>query len=620
MQDPDPTPRFVRAVFAACGGAIAGLAIAFSVAWWTARINSSVRFGGDGVVFALWLALVYAIPSELLALAAALIAGERGPDSRARSLAFGALCGIAGGASFALADVFARPMKWDPARNALAGLFAAAAANVALALIWRFGALRSLRNAVASSALALAVLAAAISFCRMAIPERASSDFQSRASSLPAAANDLRVLVLGLDGADWRRIDPLVERGRLPNFKRLLERGLRSPLKTFRPTWSPIAWTTIATGVPESLHGVHDFTEVIVPGMQRGLQRTYANLGEQALLPPHTGLAQLVRFAKRRGIVDELPISSRHRRAKAMWNILSERGATVGVISWFASFPAEVVRGWFVSDNDPWRQGANELKFNQREALGSGLTHPPELLEELVRALPAIPEDERLAAQQACRGAIYADVSEADRQSMAQWPDLAPMAAGVQGGDRFSANAGLHVWREKKPQFLAVYLRAIDNLSHRMRQFTGVIDHTYEWTDALLGEYLDALDDRTLLVVLSDHGWDYEPANPVGHNHSPDGILVLYGAGVARDAKLESKPSILDVAPTVLAAMGLPASDEMPGRALREAFVAPRPGFELARIPSWGSYEPQWAAGAGEGAAALQAEGVRRLRALGYTE
>ena len=55
-------------------------------------------------------------------------------------------------------------------------------------------------------------------------------DFQTRAGP---------VVLIGIDGADWARIDPLLKAGRLPAIEGLLSNGLRAPLASETPTWSP---------------------------------------------------------------------------------------------------------------------------------------------------------------------------------------------------------------------------------------------------------------------------------------------------------------------------------------------------------------------------------------------
>src|SRR5436189_6127990 len=73
--------------------------------------------------------------------------------------------------------------------------------------------------------------------------------------------NMSRVLVIGWDGADWRILDPLLERGVLPNLASLIERGGRAVLRSTLPTHSWTAWPSFLTGVDPAEHGVFDILE-----------------------------------------------------------------------------------------------------------------------------------------------------------------------------------------------------------------------------------------------------------------------------------------------------------------------------------------------------------------------
>ena len=84
-----------------------------------------------------------------------------------------------------------------------------------------------------------------------------------------AGAAGRRVLLVGLDAADWSVVDPLVAAGRLPTFARLRAAGRTATLISEPPLLSPILWTTIATGRPPDEHGVLDFM-VDLPGGGQG--------------------------------------------------------------------------------------------------------------------------------------------------------------------------------------------------------------------------------------------------------------------------------------------------------------------------------------------------------------
>jgi predicted AlkP superfamily phosphohydrolase/phosphomutase len=74
-----------------------------------------------------------------------------------------------------------------------------------------------------------------------------------------AAPADARVFLIGLDGASWNVIDPLLESGELPTLAALAERGRTAELETVEPVSSPVVWTSIATGHSPESHGITDF-------------------------------------------------------------------------------------------------------------------------------------------------------------------------------------------------------------------------------------------------------------------------------------------------------------------------------------------------------------------------
>ena len=84
------------------------------------------------------------------------------------------------------------------------------------------------------------------------------------------------VLFIGLDGASLEIVDDLRAEGRLPTFDWLIRTGISGPLQSWaskpimsenlrRGFWSPIVWTSIATGKIPEKHGVRDFV-LPIPG------------------------------------------------------------------------------------------------------------------------------------------------------------------------------------------------------------------------------------------------------------------------------------------------------------------------------------------------------------------
>jgi predicted AlkP superfamily phosphohydrolase/phosphomutase len=69
----------------------------------------------------------------------------------------------------------------------------------------------------------------------------------------------MRVFVLGLDGATWDVLEPLIQDGRLPNLARLRKQGAWGSLRSVFPPLSPVAWTGVMTGKNSGKHGIFEF-------------------------------------------------------------------------------------------------------------------------------------------------------------------------------------------------------------------------------------------------------------------------------------------------------------------------------------------------------------------------
>ena len=70
---------------------------------------------------------------------------------------------------------------------------------------------------------------------------------------------DRKVLLIGLDAACFKQLDPLLAAGSLPNVSRLIESGVSADLETTAPPWTPSAWPSVTTGSRPWTHGVYDF-------------------------------------------------------------------------------------------------------------------------------------------------------------------------------------------------------------------------------------------------------------------------------------------------------------------------------------------------------------------------
>src|SRR5881397_4000284 len=110
-------------------------------------------------------------------------------------------------------------------------------------------------------------------------------------------------------------------------------------------------------------------------------------------------------------------------------------------------------------------------------------------------------------------------------------------------------------------------------------KYRDVVTTYYRYQDRLLGEILSKLSPDTVVILLSDHGFQNGGSRPKddppyiegkpGLWHRRYGIVVIAGPGI-KATHLDTT-SLLDVAPTVLYLAGLPVARDMPGRVIQEA-------------------------------------------------
>ncbi len=420
-----------------------------------------------------------------------------------------------------------------------------------------------------------------------------------------------KVVIIGLDAADWDFALPMIERGELPNLARLRREGAYGQVRTSNPPLSPLLWTTIATGKSPDLHGIVDFL----------------------VMDRKTG--QMV------------PISSEFRKVKALWNIASDAGITSEFVAWWATYPAEPIRGIMVSD----RVSYSLFSFVSGKAPSAGETFPEGYFGEIQPSLrtEASITPEELSSMVHVTPAELAEARTPAARNGQKGEDLESLATLIRvvASTENYARIALDLLRKKQPDLFAVYFQGIDEVNHRFahlepprmpdipadrfRKYSGVVAGFYRLQDRLIGEILRQISPDSTVIVLSDHGFatgasrpkDFPPyiSGQPGLWHAPFGILILQGRNVKPGPIPAS--TLYDFLPTVLDLLGLPPAEDLPGRILREA-LAPdfQGGGTLPKITSYEAYgDPLRPAreseGEGSGAATSEAI-VETLRSLGY--
>lgn len=383
-----------------------------------------------------------------------------------------------------------------------------------------------------------------------------------------------RVVVLGLDGGDWKAADPLIEAGALPHFAALRESGVTAPMETISP-FSPVVWTSIATGMDPGHHSVQYFSEMYSPALDMTVQRLNLNFLE----PLYSRVFQ------------KIPVSSTTRMSKALWEILSAFGRDSLIINWWATFPTEPQNGIMISNYAlPWDEISAERIHRMKG--GEQRVYPAEIWPDVMGAMEDV-----------VKGGLSTSSGEGT--------DLATKITNNEFWDTRDRIATTLFDKFDSPDYSlsALYLQGIDTTSHHLSETVfgrnidlersphveqDVIDSkqamlraTYQGMDQLIGRLVAGLREGDLLVVVSDHGWRYDGTS---HWRMPDGIFALYGGGVKKGFS-PGRVHVYDVAPTILYYLGLPVSKEMPGKILDVAFT-PEAVSRLPRV-SVATYGPR---------------------------
>ncbi len=431
-------------------------------------------------------------------------------------------------------------------------------------------------RAVSRAALAAAVLLAAPS-CGGPSPERSG-----------------RVFLIGLDGATWDILDPLLAAGRLPHLASLVAEGTRAPLESMLPTKSPALWTTVATGKEFDGHGINDFTEVVREDGTRNDRVMH--------------------------------MTSNQRTTKALWNMLGDVGESSAFVGWWVTWPAEPVEGVMVTSHVPLEQTGGKGSPTKGTLLpddDGGQTWPGSLFDEirgLIRTPESVTFDEARRFMDVREDEMDRDVVEGFRWAYA-------------ADETYRAVVAKLMTEQPDHDLWGLYFNGIDVVGHRywrfreprkfrspptaeeIPRFAPVIERYYEYSDELVGEILARRRPGDTFLVLSDHGFHAR-----GHRDAPAGVLIAAGANVAKGAALP-RARLMDIAPTVLALLGLPVADDMDGVVLEDLFTEGwRRGYPRDTVPTYDTAEWLASRGGRPEASGVDDALMERLRGLGYIE
>lgn len=396
---------------------------------------------------------------------------------------------------------------------------------------------------------------------------------------IPIEETGLKVALVGLDGADWKVLRPMIDGGELPAFAGMVKNGSTASLATFPDSNSAVIWTSIYTGVLPERHGVLDFFRVELLGTSLyPVHRTFF----KELSGPLARLRMINRYS-----VHALPV----------WEIADHLGLTIGIVDgYFYSFPAiapsrpeSYVLAYGL---DGYAQEPGGKKMEEAELF----VQPPGLFREL-RPLLDLPDFEWQSA--------------AALRLLAERPQ--PKLLNVYTHEPDTVQ---HLfWKWYQPQ----YFLGVEE--EEVREKGDRIPAMHRGFDAFLGRLQQKLEPDTVLVVASDHGHAPTILHQdfyTQHRHGPPGILLMQG-GPVKPGHVIQGAHILDLYPTMLYLLGLPVPEDAAGKVLLDAldpeFVRRHP---VRTIPTYEVLGPAEGLPGGRRESGQDQRELEKLRALGY--
>ena len=260
------------------------------------------------------------------------------------------------------------------------------------------------------------------------------------------------ILIIGLDGADWRILNPWIEQGALPHLAALRAQSAWGDLRsTIRPE-SSTAWSTFATGVNPGRHDIFGFSA----------QR------------PETYDTQL-----------NTATSIRH---ATFWQYAAAAGKRIALLNAPMTYPPQ-----------PFTNGALVAGM-LTPSLRSSFTHPPELRAKLLDAVPEYTinvEQTGLSLQRFIRDTTRAIRTRGRAALWLLGQDNWDAATVVFTATDRLQHYSLHLLHPGHPRY---------DLGEAEKLLPDLLA-AYRAIDQAVGELVQAAGANATIILLSDHGF-----------------------------------------------------------------------------------------------------------------
>jgi predicted AlkP superfamily phosphohydrolase/phosphomutase len=281
-----------------------------------------------------------------------------------------------------------------------------------------------------------------------------------------------KILLIGLDGADWKVINPLLKQNKLPHLKKIIENGTFGYLKSEDPLDSWVIWTTIATGKKPEEHGI---LNKFVPDPYSG----------EIILP-----------------------TSNLIKVKRIWNIVSSLKKKAGVVGYLITWPPEEINGIMVSDRTNIY-----TKYLTKDY--SSPAFVDFLSYQKFNELVSINDDSLMK--------IFSVTEKLDKEKQRRFYSLFKRISNNIISDIVTLNFADYLISNFDFDLFIVYERGTDALQHCFWKylfpegftaiendkelFKDLINDYYIYLDSFIGNLIKKAGDDVTVIVVSDHGF-----------------------------------------------------------------------------------------------------------------
>ena len=259
-----------------------------------------------------------------------------------------------------------------------------------------------------------------------------------------------KIIVIGLDGATFDVIIPMIQRGKLPNIAEVMKDGTSGELISTIPSDTPPAWSSFMTGKYPDKHGVFYFNH-------------------------HSPNPLELKFR---------PVNSTSIKTDTLWDNLSRNSKRMILINVPLTYPTPKINGIVISGlmTPPNRDD---------------YIYPPEMRDEINKIAGGYRLDPNPLENPATLGIT-------PEQWISELFDI----------EEKRGKVAKYLLNNASWDFFMVVFSLTDRISHRcweqyncMDKSIDPVSKAYKTVDRLIGELLSGVDKKTSLIILSDHGF-----------------------------------------------------------------------------------------------------------------